>query len=186
MSSNTINSDCNDMNKTSVPSVPIGLRLYASCSQGGRKYMEDNYDLKYQFNSRNELQYVYLAIFDGHGGDVAAKYAKQWLCLNIIRQRGFWSDIDEEVLKAIQKGFIQTHYDMRKEVCKYCPETYRCFLFYWLVIQIVFNFFLNFVLYFSFSQINWFLFLILALVLRFDFCWLLIDFIFILIIVFDF
>ena len=101
-------------------SVPIGLRVYASCSQGGRKYMEDNYDLKYQFNGDNELQYVYLAIFDGHGGDVAAKYAKQHLCHNIIRQRAFWSKTsDEDVLQAIRKGFVRTHYDMRKEVCKY-------------------------------------------------------------------
>ncbi|CAG2163000.1 unnamed protein product [Oppiella nova] len=103
-------------------SVPIGLRVYASCSQGGRKYMEDNYDLKYQFNGDNELQYIYLGIFDGHGGDVAAKYAKHHLCHNIIRQRGFWSSTDDHVLKAIHKGFIQTHYDMRKEVLNW-PKT---------------------------------------------------------------
>ncbi|XP_054166990.1 dentin sialophosphoprotein-like [Oppia nitens] len=106
----------------SPPSVPIGFRAFASCSQGGRKYMEDCYDIKYQFNSQNELQYVYLAIFDGHGGDVAAKYAKQHLCHNIIRQRDFWSESDDQILKAIQKGFIQTHYDMRKEVLNW-PKT---------------------------------------------------------------
>ena len=34
----------------------------------------------------------------------------------IVRQKGFWADDDESVLKAIHEGFIQTHYAMWKEL----------------------------------------------------------------------
>ena len=34
----------------------------------------------------------------------------------IVRQKGFWADDDDLVLKAIHEGFIQTHYAMWKEL----------------------------------------------------------------------
>ena len=34
----------------------------------------------------------------------------------IVRQKNFWADDDESVLKAIHEGFIQTHYAMWKEL----------------------------------------------------------------------
>ena len=34
----------------------------------------------------------------------------------IVRQKGFWAEDDESVLKAIHEGFIQTHYAMWKEL----------------------------------------------------------------------
>ena len=36
----------------------------------------------------------------------------------IVRQKGFWLEDDESVLKAIHEGFIQTHYAMWKELGK--------------------------------------------------------------------
>ena len=36
----------------------------------------------------------------------------------IVRQKGFWADDDDQVLKAIHEGFIQTHYAMWKELGK--------------------------------------------------------------------
>jgi serine/threonine protein phosphatase PrpC len=83
--------------------------------------MEDTYALNYQTSASNsdDLSFVYMAIFDGHGGDMAANYARDHLLYNIIRQRAFWvTDNDNQVLQAISKGFLQTHYDMMKEVGK--------------------------------------------------------------------
>ena len=37
----------------------------------------------------------------------------------IVRQKGFWADDDDLVLKAIHEGFIQTHYAMWKELGEY-------------------------------------------------------------------
>lgn len=34
---------------------------------------------------------------------------------SIVRQKNFWSDKDEDVLKAIKEGYIATHYAMWKE-----------------------------------------------------------------------
>jgi len=36
----------------------------------------------------------------------------------IVRQKSFWSDDDEGVLRAIKEGFIQTHQAMWKELGK--------------------------------------------------------------------
>ena len=36
----------------------------------------------------------------------------------IVRQKSFWSDDDEGVLRAIREGFIQTHQAMWKELGK--------------------------------------------------------------------
>jgi protein phosphatase 1D len=83
--------------------------------------MEDTYALNYQTSATDntDLSFVYMAIFDGHGGDMAANYARDHLLDNIIRQRAFWvTDNDNQVLQAISKGFLQTHYDMMKEVGK--------------------------------------------------------------------
>ena len=38
---------------------------------------------------------------------------------HIVRQKGFWSEDDETVLKAIKEGFIQTHQAMWKELRKF-------------------------------------------------------------------
>ena len=36
----------------------------------------------------------------------------------IVRQKIFWSDDDENILRAIKEGFIQTHQAMWKELGK--------------------------------------------------------------------
>merc|ERR1719510_2504312 len=40
----------------------------------------------------------------------------------IVRQKGFWAEDDDSVLKAIHEGFLQTHYAMWKELEKW-PKT---------------------------------------------------------------
>ena len=43
----------------------------------------------------------------------------------IVRQKGFWADDDDLVLKAIHEGFIQTHYAMWKELGPYLLTSFN-------------------------------------------------------------
>ena len=43
----------------------------------------------------------------------------------IVRQKGFWADDDDQVLKAIHEGFIQTHYAMWKELGEYLLTSFK-------------------------------------------------------------
>lgn len=106
--------------------------LFLRCrSQGGRKYQEDAFCVAYQRkrrsnainsdtdatdNDEHDLEYVYCGVFDGHGGKEAAHYTRDNLLHNIVSQREFWSNDDQQILKAIKQGFIATHYKMLKEV----------------------------------------------------------------------
>lgn len=64
-------------------------------------------------------KYVYAGIFDGHGGKEAAEYARDHLLPNIVSQKDFWTeDDDDAVLRAIREGFMSTHYAMLKELGK--------------------------------------------------------------------
>jgi len=53
--------------------------------------------------------FSYFAVFDGHGGDAAAHFAREHLLEEITSHPSFWSDDDELVLKAITDGFLSTH-----------------------------------------------------------------------------
>uniref|UniRef100_W5K218 Protein phosphatase, Mg2+/Mn2+ dependent, 1Da n=1 Tax=Astyanax mexicanus TaxID=7994 RepID=W5K218_ASTMX len=59
---------------------------------------------------------AFYAVFDGHGGPDAASYAQENLWDLIKKQRGFWSDDDEEVCSALRKGFIACHHAMWKKL----------------------------------------------------------------------
>lgn len=101
-------------------SIGVNLRVTGHSSQGGRKYMEDTFAVAYQKSADGkDLEYAYFGIFDGHGGREAAMFAKEHLMYAIVDQKNFWSKNDEDVLKAIKDGFIQTHHDMWKEVGQY-------------------------------------------------------------------
>ncbi|TRY81457.1 hypothetical protein DNTS_008164 [Danionella cerebrum] len=54
------------------------------------------------------------AVFDGHGGPDAARYARDHLWDHIKKQRGFWSEDDDEVCAALRKGFVSCHHAMWK------------------------------------------------------------------------
>ncbi|ENN75075.1 hypothetical protein YQE_08388, partial [Dendroctonus ponderosae] len=97
-------------------SIGVNLRVTGNCRQGGRKYMEDCFSVAYQqTEDEKDLEYAFFGIFDGHGGVEAAGYAKEHLMETIIKHKNFWSDDDEEVLRAIKDGFIATHYAMWRE-----------------------------------------------------------------------
>lgn len=106
-------------NKESVPNTPtlgVNMRVTGQCSQGGRKYMEDQFSVAYQESPlTHELEYAFFGIYDGHGGTEAALFAKEHLMLEIVKQKLFWSDNDEDVLRAIREGYIGTHFAMWRE-----------------------------------------------------------------------
>jgi protein phosphatase 1D len=64
------------------------------------------------------LEFAFFGIYDGHGGQEAAKYAKEHLMNKILEQKGFYSNDDDEVLKAIKEGYIATHLAMWKNLGK--------------------------------------------------------------------
>ncbi|XP_014226859.1 uncharacterized protein LOC106652435 [Trichogramma pretiosum] len=104
-------------------SIGVNLRVTGHCNQGGRKYMEDMFSVAYQQSSNDrELEYAFFGIFDGHGGGEAALFAKENLMDIIVKQKNFWSDNDEDVLKAIRDGYVNTHYAMWRELDKW-PRT---------------------------------------------------------------
>lgn len=104
-------------------SIGINLRVTGHCSQGGRKYMEDFFSVAYQQSEdEKDLEYAFFGIYDGHGGSEAATFAKENLMNEIVSQKLFWSDLDQDVLRAIREGYIATHYAMWKEQEKW-PRT---------------------------------------------------------------
>ncbi|XP_016388088.1 protein phosphatase 1D-like [Sinocyclocheilus rhinocerous] len=62
------------------------------------------------------------AVFDGHGGPDAARFARRHLWDHIKKQRGFWSEDDDEVCAALRKGFITCHHAMWKKLPEW-PKT---------------------------------------------------------------
>ncbi|KAK5905168.1 hypothetical protein CesoFtcFv8_006660 [Champsocephalus esox] len=65
---------------------------------------------------------AFFAVFDGHGGREAAQFARDYLWESLKRQRGFWSDCDQEVCSAIRKGFVACHHAMWKKLPEW-PKT---------------------------------------------------------------
>lgn len=104
-------------------SIGVNLRVTGNCRQGGRKYMEDFFSVAYQqTEDEKDLEYAFFGIYDGHGGAEAAAFAKEHLMETIIKHKNFWSDNDEDVLRAIKDGYIATHYAMWREQSKW-PRT---------------------------------------------------------------
>lgn len=96
------------------------MSLSAYGIQGKRNHMEDFFDIGYQMKPLEQrcegqwpYEYFYFAIFDGHGGEDAAKFAKQNLLKSITSLKDFWSNNDDDVLRAIKKGFANCHLEMK-------------------------------------------------------------------------
>ncbi|XP_017347046.1 protein phosphatase, Mg2+/Mn2+ dependent, 1Da [Ictalurus punctatus] len=83
---------------------------------------DDEADCGVVRNSRRSRAVAFYAVFDGHGGPDAARYAQTHLWDLIKKQRGFWSTDDEEVCSAIRKGFIACHHAMWKKLPEW-PRT---------------------------------------------------------------
>ncbi|KAI9590446.1 uncharacterized protein LOC119633922 isoform X1 [Glossina fuscipes] len=124
LSSSSSSSSSNVSTQQSLtPSIGVNLRVTGQCSQGGRKYMEDYFSVAYQQSENaKDLEYAFIGIYDGHGGAEAATFAKEHLMMEIIKQKLFWSDSDQDILRAIREGYIATHYSMWREQEKW-PKT---------------------------------------------------------------
>ncbi|XP_037041078.1 uncharacterized protein LOC119077855 [Bradysia coprophila] len=104
-------------------SIGVNLRVTGHCSRGGRKYMEDFFTVAYQQSEdEKDLEYAFIGIYDGHGGAEAARFARKHLINLIVNQKLFWSENDDDILKAIREGYIATHYAMWREQDKW-PKT---------------------------------------------------------------
>ncbi|EDV45833.1 uncharacterized protein LOC6551101 [Drosophila erecta] len=115
-SSSATGSTASTGNPSPCSSLGVNMRVTGQCSQGGRKYMEDQFSVAYQESPiTHELEYAFFGIYDGHGGPEAALFAKEHLMLEIVKQKQFWSDEDEDVLRAIREGYIATHFAMWRE-----------------------------------------------------------------------
>uniref|UniRef100_A0A914HU48 PPM-type phosphatase domain-containing protein n=1 Tax=Globodera rostochiensis TaxID=31243 RepID=A0A914HU48_GLORO len=97
--------------------------ITAASTQGGRKYMEDRMQIEVERNADGKLEFVYAAVYDGHGGTQASEYVRQHLFNNIMSNRSFFSEDDHVVLGAIREEFLRTHSDMRREAMHWPPTT---------------------------------------------------------------
>jgi protein phosphatase 1D len=108
-----------------MPGIGVNLRVTGYCNQGGRKYMEDMFSVAYQQTpDMKDLEYAFFGIFDGHGGSEAAAYAKDHLLDTIIKDDAFWSENDDDVLRAIRNGYVNTHIEMWKNLGTYIYKFY--------------------------------------------------------------
>ena len=81
------------------------VRVLAEVNQGGRKEMEDFTSIVFEHNPEQS----FFAVFDGHGRRDAAIFAKNRLWATVKKQKGFHSNDDLQVVKAIKKSFMETH-----------------------------------------------------------------------------
>lgn len=87
----------------------IAIGVFGKGHRGGRKDMEDVLAIVLEFGERGQ---AFVAVFDGHGGEEAALYAKDHLWDNIKATEGFDTSESEKVKAAIVEGFKKTHQDM--------------------------------------------------------------------------
>ena len=57
--------------------------------------------------------FKYFALFDGHGGSEAARFAESKLKDEILSQYGFWSD-EDDIAQSMREGFIYMHLPMKE------------------------------------------------------------------------
>ena len=110
----------------------LKLDVYCDDAIGDRKYMEDviliathdtggSVDFLEKPNcdkSKCVAPFACFFIFDGHGGVEAAKFARKNLLKQLLMQKEFYSDDDEQVISAIKQGFLKTQDLMFEECCK--------------------------------------------------------------------
>ena len=92
------------------------FRVFQESRQGGRMYMEDVSCLNSYKSDNGDHDFIYLAVFDGHGGSQAAQFAKEHLLEELKSIKGFWTQDKEHITKAIREAFVSTHKLMWKDV----------------------------------------------------------------------
>ena len=74
--------------------------------------MEDRIQVKF---GTNPVPYLFLAVFDGHGGFQAAEFAKEHLLGEITAHEAFWSSDVDKIEKSLKDAFISTH----NQICEH-------------------------------------------------------------------
>ncbi|CAJ0942974.1 unnamed protein product, partial [Mesorhabditis belari] len=95
------------------------LRVTCAANQGGRDYMEDRIHIESVRYPNGRLDFVFFAIYDGHGGQEASTFAKKHLLNNLREDPDFQSADDETVLRAITNAFLKTHNAMEDVVAQW-------------------------------------------------------------------
>ena len=83
----------------------LGVLWSGENNLGGRKLLEDYIVLESETKTK---QRAFFAVFDGHGGKEAAKYARDNLWTAIKDSAGFDSGNPAKVAEAIAAGFLKT------------------------------------------------------------------------------
>jgi len=81
-----------------------------SCMQGWRVTMEDSHSAVLNLNEGSTA--AFFAVFDGHGGQAAAKYSGRNLAEKIIKEPHY---ISGDYSQAIKKGFLGLDYDLKTD-----------------------------------------------------------------------
>ena len=93
-------------------------RVFCASAQGDRKYMED-YVVLDESEAAATGQTFY-AVFDGHGGDSAARYASDNLWSRIKSKK----ESEDDLTQAITYGFLSIHEEMRGLMSKFKGAAY--------------------------------------------------------------
>ena len=114
-----------------MSSFEAKFQVFSDAKQGNRDYMEDFISVKICEDVETEKcidrPFAYFAVFDGHGGAEAAKFAEKQLLNEIIRQPGFSSYDDNTVMAAIKEAFLATHRMMVQFVGKFVVICVFCY-----------------------------------------------------------
>ena len=99
--------------------MPIRISVNAEANSGGRPHMEDYVAVCMSPNDTLDIpdipelrEQIYVGVFDGHGGNEAAKYARENLWQAIQTQPHFMSTDVESVRQSIAKAYQNLHNDM--------------------------------------------------------------------------
>ena len=87
----------------------MAFRYSKSLNKGTRRYMED---IAQTCRSNDPVKGTFFAIFDGHGGKNAARFAERRLWRTLSSMEAFESDDPEKVKGAIKDAFLKTHSEM--------------------------------------------------------------------------
>eukprot|EP00271_Cylindrocystis_brebissonii_P013619 TRINITY_DN3361_c0_g2_i1.p1 TRINITY_DN3361_c0_g2~~TRINITY_DN3361_c0_g2_i1.p1 ORF type:complete len:710 (+),score=97.71 TRINITY_DN3361_c0_g2_i1:265-2394(+) len=106
--------DLDSSERNSLAEVSEGGSFYAAVCKKGNRQLEDACDVRPEVD--NNPNHALFAVFDGHGGQQAAKYAKEHLGASILNRMED-RDSDAEQQEAIAAAFKETDADFcRQEV----------------------------------------------------------------------
>eukprot|EP00271_Cylindrocystis_brebissonii_P013617 TRINITY_DN3361_c0_g1_i1.p1 TRINITY_DN3361_c0_g1~~TRINITY_DN3361_c0_g1_i1.p1 ORF type:complete len:810 (+),score=107.01 TRINITY_DN3361_c0_g1_i1:223-2652(+) len=106
--------DLHASERNSLAEVSEGGSFYAAVCKKGNRQLEDACDVRPEVD--NNPNHALFAVFDGHGGQQAAKYAKEHLGASILNRMED-RDSDAEQQEAIAAAFKETDADFcRQEV----------------------------------------------------------------------